>query len=57
MEGELDIQSYSAPSIVMLSCQTAAVYNMVSRDPEYCFSGNQTSGMSDEDYKALYEMW
>ena len=44
--------------MVMLGCEEAANEDWINApDPDYCFAGTKTRGMSDEEFKALSELW
>jgi hypothetical protein len=57
LEGEHESDIW-APSVVMLSCEQAANQTWIGApDPDYCFTGTQTRGMSDEEFEILSNMW
>jgi hypothetical protein len=56
LEGQPDVKPL-APSIMMMSCEEASILpGLGMPDPEYCFNGEKTRDMSDEDYRVLTEL-
>ena len=53
LEGQPDVVP-GLPSIVMTSCEEASKFPVLGMpDPSYCFNGEKTREMSDEDFRVL----